>query len=98
MPKGRVESVDGGHIQCLHMTFFYNFMRPIIEKGYLYAACPPLFKVFKKSKGKDVDVHYLYTKQELDAFDTEGYSVQRYKGLENRALINFSANQRGLAV
>lgn len=72
---------DGGHIQCLHMTFFYNFMRPIIEKGYLYAACPPLFKVFKKSKGKDVDVHYLYTKQELDAFDTEGYSVQRYKGL-----------------
>ena len=73
--------VDGGHIQCLHMTFFYNFMKPIIEAGYLYAACPPLFKVFKKSGGKDVDVHYLYTKEELDSFDTEGYSVQRYKGL-----------------
>lgn len=63
------------------MTFFYNFMRPLIEAGYLYAACPPLFKVYKKSKGKDTDIHYLYTKEELDNFDTEGYLVQRYKGL-----------------
>ena len=73
--------VDGAHIQCLHMTFFYNYMRPIIEAGYLYVACPPLFKVYKKSKGQDADVRYLYTKEELDAFDTAGYLVQRYKGL-----------------
>lgn len=72
--------VDGGHIQCLHMTFFYRYMKEIIEKGYLYAACPPLFKVFKKV-GKKEEVFYLYTKEELDSFETEGYSVQRYKGL-----------------
>ena len=73
--------VDGSHIQCLHMTFFYNYLRPIVEAGYLYVACPPLYKVYKKSKGQDVDVHYLYTETEKDAFDTEGYLVQRYKGL-----------------
>ena len=72
--------VDGGHIQCLHMTFFYRYMRPLIENGFLYAACPPLFKVFKKT-GKKEEVHYLYTKEELDSFNTEGYIVQRYKGL-----------------
>lgn len=72
--------VDGGHIQCLHMAFFYRYLKPIIENGYLYAACPPLFKVTKKS-GKKEEVTYLYTKEELDAFDTEGCSVQRYKGL-----------------
>ena len=73
--------VDGSHIQCLHMTFFYNFYRPLIEAGCLYVACPPLYKVYKKSKGQDVDIHYLYTEEELDAFDTTGYLVQRYKGL-----------------
>jgi DNA gyrase/topoisomerase IV subunit B len=55
-------------------------MRPLIENGFLYAACPPLFKVFKKT-GKKEEVHYLYTKEELDSFNTEGYTVQRYKGL-----------------
>lgn len=62
------------------MTFFYRYMKEIIEKGYLYAPCPPLFKVFKKV-GKKEETYYLYTKEELDSFDTEGYSVQRYKGL-----------------
>lgn len=75
--------VDGGHIACLHMSFFYHYMRPIIEAGYLYAACPPLFKVSKKISKNKEEVHYLYTKEELDAFDTNGYSVSRYKGLEN---------------
>ena len=56
-------------------------MRPIIEAGYLYAACPPLFKVSKKISKNKEEVHYLYTKEELDAFDTNGYSVSRYKGL-----------------
>ena len=77
MSKDRVLSVDGLHIQCLHMTFFYNFMKPIIENGYLYIACPPLFKVVAKN-GK---TSYLYSKEELDAMDTEGCTIQRYKGL-----------------
>jgi DNA gyrase/topoisomerase IV subunit B len=55
-------------------------MRPLIEAGYVYAACPPLYKVYKK-KGKGEEVHYLYTPEELKAFDTEGYLIQRYKGL-----------------
>lgn len=72
--------VDGAHIRTLLLTFFYRYMRPLIENGFLYAACPPLFKVFKKT-GKKEEVHYLYTKEELDSFNTEGYIVQRYKGL-----------------
>ena len=71
---------DGGHINCLHLTNFYRCMRPLIEAGYVYAACPPLFKVTRK-KGKKEEVTYLYTNEELDAFDTEGCTVQRYKGL-----------------
>ena len=71
---------DGGHIQCLHMTNFYRYMKPLIEAGYVYAACPPLFKVSKK-KGKKEEVTYLYTNEELEAFDLEGCTVQRYKGL-----------------
>lgn len=57
-------------------------MKPLIEHGYVYAACPPLFKVSKKV-GKKEQVTYLYTEQELEEFDTEGCSVQRYKGLED---------------
>ena len=54
-------------------------MRPIVEAGYLYAACPPLYNVSKKN-GKKEEVHYLYTQEELENYDTEGCSVQRYKG------------------
>ena len=68
--------VDGSHIQTLWITFFYRFMRPVIEKGYLYLACPPLYKL---SKGK-VD-KYLYSDEELAAEDTQGAIIQRYKGL-----------------
>lgn len=71
---------DGGHIQCLHMTNFYQTMRPLIEEGYVYAACPPLYKVTRQ-KGKQQEVTYLYTKEELDNTDTTDCSVQRYKGL-----------------
>lgn len=72
--------VDGSHIQCLHLTFMYQYMRPLVEEGHVYVACPPLFKVSKKN-GKKEDITYLYTKEELDEFDTEGCAVQRYKGL-----------------
>lgn len=75
-----MESSDGGHIQCLHVTNFYQTMRPLIEKGYVYAACPPLYKVTNTKKKKD-NITYLYTKEELDSTDTNGCIVQRYKGL-----------------
>lgn len=71
---------DGGHIQCLHMTNFYKTMKPLIEAGYVYAACPPLFKVSKK-RGKKEETTYLYTAEELKQFDTTDAVVQRYKGL-----------------
>ncbi len=72
--------VDGWHINCLHITNIYRNMRPLIEAGYIYIACPPLYKVTKKV-GRKEEITYLYTPEELDAFDTEGCSIQRYKGL-----------------
>ena len=68
---------DGGHIQCLHTTFFYRYMRPIIEKGYLYAGCAPLFKATHKNN----KVSYLYTEKELQEYDTTDCKINRYKGL-----------------
>lgn len=62
------------------MTNFYQTMRPLIEEGYVYAACPPLYKVTRQ-KGKKEEITYLYTKEELDNTDTTGCNIQRYKGL-----------------
>ncbi|MCH5166259.1 MAG: DNA topoisomerase IV subunit B [Erysipelotrichales bacterium] len=71
---------DGAHIQCLLLTFFYRFMRPLIEEGHLYIAMPPLFKV---EEGKDI--HYCYTNEEFKEYTKDKepgkYRVQRYKGL-----------------
>ena len=67
---------DGNHISCLLLTFFYRYMRPLIEAGYLYMAMPPLFKV---KKGKNVQ--YFYKEGELDKVLEEGMDVQRFKGL-----------------
>ena len=69
---------DGAHIQCLLLTFFYRFMRPLIETGHLYIAMPPLFRVDHNKETK-----YFWTNDELKEF-THGksnYKVQRYKGL-----------------
>lgn len=74
---------DGAHIQALWITFFYRFYRPIIEAGYLYLACPPLFKISKKEKGKTVK-YYAYTVEERDALLAElgkVESVDYLKGL-----------------
>lgn len=73
--------VDGAHIRTLLLTFFYRFMPDIVEKGHLYVAQPPLFRV---QAGKDVS--YCYSEKELKEL-TNGfgpnrkYGVQRYKGL-----------------
>lgn len=62
----------------------FRMMRPLVEAGHLYAACPPLYKVTKKS-GKKEDVTYLYNDDELNEYyeqnGRENISVQRYKGL-----------------
>ena len=67
---------DGRHIACLILTFFYRYMKNIIENGYLYLAIPPLFKV---KKGKQEQ--YVYSEEELQKHLVEGVEVQRYKGL-----------------
>ena len=68
---------DGGHIQCLLLTFFYRYMRPLIEDGRLYVALPPLFKI-QCSK----EVEYAYSMDEMrEKIKGRKCEVQRYKGL-----------------
>ncbi len=72
--------VDGQHIRTLLLTFFFRYMRPLIDEGYIYIAQPPLFKV---SKGKSFK--YAYTEEERDRYTAEfggdKVDIQRYKGL-----------------
>ena len=76
--------VDGAHIRTLLLTFFFRYMRPLIENGYVYSAVPPLYKL---SRGKTVRV--AYSDEERDAISAEmrgdnmnaKIEIQRYKGL-----------------
>ena len=68
---------DGGHIQCLLLTFFYRYMKPLIEDGRLFVALPPLFKI---QSGKTVE--YAYTVEEMkEKSKGKKCDIQRYKGL-----------------
>jgi topoisomerase-4 subunit B len=103
--------VDGSHIQILLITFFYRFMRPLIEQGMLYIATPPLYSIEIGNKGKE----YIATDEELEerTKTIKGkYKLQRFKGLgemnadelyettmdpENRRLLRVNLTDAALA-
>ena len=73
---------DGAHIQILLLTFFYNYMKPLITNGMVYIACPPLYGVYKKNDKSNIV--YAWDEPSLEEAKAKigaGYSISRYKGL-----------------
>ncbi len=78
--------VDGAHIRCLLLTFFYRYMPELIARGYIYIACPPIFGIKKKNSRSTKIERYVYDESALSATlkemgGSEKFDVQRYKGL-----------------
>ncbi len=78
--------VDGAHIRCLLLTFFYRYMPQLIDLGYIYIACPPIFGVKKKNSASGKILQYIYDEKALSSTLKEmggasKFDVQRYKGL-----------------
>ncbi|MBO4243181.1 MAG: DNA topoisomerase IV subunit B, partial [Clostridiales bacterium] len=72
--------VDGSHIRTLLLTFFFRYLRPLVDGGYVYIACPPLYKVYKGDKA-----FYAYDDKEVEEIkERTGWDnplIQRFKGL-----------------
>ncbi len=74
---------DGAHIQVLLLTFFFKYMKPLVEAGRVFIALPPLYKL-EKGKGASKKIEYAWTDEELEKLQKKlgkGFSLQRYKGL-----------------